>query len=116
LEPGDDNAYVIDDLMMLSTNADFATAPFGSFGLTSGAAAVAANMCGRLRAQYPQLWPETIRGLVAHSAEWTEEMLTAYGPPENDRRRFLGRFGYGVPKIERALWSLQHDLTMVIQV
>lgn len=114
-EPSGDNAYAIDDLMMLSTGADFRSTPFSSFGFTSGAAAVAANMCGRLRAQYPDLWPETIRGLVTHSAEWTETMLKSYGPLEADRRRLLGRYGYGVPNIERALWSLQHDITMMIE-
>lgn len=114
-EPAGDNAYAIDDLMMLSTGADYRSAPFSPFGFTSGAAAVAANMCGRLRARYPLLWPETIRGLLAHSAEWTETMLKTYGPLESDRRRLLGRYGYGVPNIERALWSLQHDITMVIQ-
>lgn len=113
--PDSENATLIDDLMVLTTNSEFRETPLATFGLTSGAAALAANTCGQLRAQYPRFWPETIRGLVAHSAEWTQAMLQGLGPLEQDRRRLLGRYGYGVPNLARALWSLQHDLTMVIE-
>lgn len=27
-------------------------------------------------AEYPEFWPETIRALIVHSAEWTNAMLS----------------------------------------
>jgi hypothetical protein len=113
-EASGENAHEIDDLMLLSTDPA-PNNPFSTFGYTSGATALAGQISGQLLRHYPDLWPETIRGLAVHSAEWTNVMLTDYGTQEDDRRRFLGRYGYGVPRVERALWSLQHDLTMVVQ-
>ena len=57
---------------------------------------------------YPNLWPETIRGLLVHSAEWTDRMLN--GISFNNatlaaKRALLRTFGYGVPILENALYS-----------
>jgi hypothetical protein len=116
-QAGNPHATAIDDLQLLSTNADFLTAgPLTSFGFTSGATAQAARMCASIAAMYPQLWPETIRGLIVLSASHTPEMRNLYS--EDDmavRRAFLARFGHGVPDLQRALWSLQHNLTLVIE-
>ncbi len=115
-EPDGEIATNIDDLSVLSTSSDLQTAAFSTFGFTSGAAALASHMGAAIAAQYPDLWPETIRALLIHSAEYTPEMLGFYDPHDELRRRqFVARFGHGVPNLERALWSLQNDLTLVVE-
>jgi hypothetical protein len=41
---------------------------------TSAATAQAAHLATSILADYPRLWPETVRALVVHSAEWTAAM------------------------------------------
>lgn len=62
------------DLCLLTTDADL-TNPLTLTGMTSAATASVSGLCGRLQAEYPDLWPETIRGLVVHSCEHTEAMV-----------------------------------------
>jgi hypothetical protein len=58
-----------------------------------------------------------VRGLIAHSAEWTPAMrahLPAV-PTQNDKRALIRRYGYGVPDLTRAIRSLSNDVSMVIE-
>ncbi len=115
-EPGAAMAHAISDLSLVSTHSDPQEAIFTDFGCTSGAAALASHMCASIMSNYPELWPETIRALVVHSAEYTAKMLDYYDKDDETKRRaFVSRFGHGVPNLQRALYSLQHDLTMVVQ-
>jgi len=41
---------------------------------TSAATALGCRMAAQLMSRYPDLWPESIRALIVHSAEWTEDM------------------------------------------
>jgi hypothetical protein len=41
---------------------------------TSAATAQVARIAAAISADYPELWPETVRALVVHSAEWTAVM------------------------------------------
>jgi len=67
-------------------------------------------------ADYPQLWPETIRGLLVHSADWSEEICRqAPGQLEADRHRRLRCFGYGVPDLERARYTVENNVSLVHQ-
>src|SRR6185503_11762591 len=70
-----------------------------------------------IEANYPQLWPETVRGLVVQSARWTRPMQTALDSAISKRRRFrlLRRYGFGVPNLERALRSAADALTLIVQ-
>ena len=62
------------------------------------------------QAEYPTLWPETIRGLLVHSAEWTDRMWAAFGDRKADHVNRLRRYGYGVPNLARARrWSCADD-------
>lgn len=47
---------------------------------TSAAAALAARLGARIQASYPTLWPETVRGLIVHSADWTPAMHERHQP------------------------------------
>lgn len=106
------------DLKLLSTDAEYPNYIFLPFGDTSGAAGLAAKMAAELRTQYPDFWPETIRGLMIHSADWTSAMLDK-NPlsklKEQDARNLLRTFGYGVPNLNRALYSASNSLTLIAE-
>jgi hypothetical protein len=85
---------------------------------TSAAAALASNMAAQLSGQYPALWPETVRALIVHSARWTPRMVEEFrvgATPTEQKRSLLRHCGYGVPDLNRALWSAADSLTLIVQ-
>ncbi|NLE55682.1 MAG: S8 family peptidase, partial [Lentisphaerae bacterium] len=93
---------------------------FTTANATSAAMALAAHMASQLMAAYPTLWPESIRGLIVHSAEWTEAMRRTFLPTKpkplmSDYARLIRHCGFGVPDLERALWSVSNSLTLLEQ-
>lgn len=85
---------------------------------TSAATAQAARLAAKAMALYPKYWPETIRGLMVHGAEWTESMraqLRSAGGGKKDRLQMLRRYGWGVPTEARVLYSSEQAATLVIQ-
>jgi hypothetical protein len=108
----------IDPLRLLTTNADFRQTLLTTTGDTSGAAALAARMCAQIYAEYPNFWPETVRGLLIHSAEWTSQMLDGRNPSKIGKaeyKQILRKFGFGVPNLERARFSASNSLTLIAQ-
>lgn len=85
---------------------------------TSAASALCARMAAQIMVQYPHLWPETVRALIVHSAEWTSQMKTDF-LPTNPRKehysKLIRHVGYGVPNLDTALWSLSNSLTLIVQ-
>ena len=64
-----------DNLMVLTTQLKpTGGALLGASRDTSAATAQVACMAANLQADYPDLWPESIRALLIHSAEWTPRM------------------------------------------
>lgn len=107
-------------LSLLTTNFRPGERFFTTTNATSAASALAARMAAQLMAEYPELWPETIRALIVHSAEWTSAMKRAFLPagdrPSKRDMAFLVRScGFGVPDLSRALWSFNNSLTMVCE-
>jgi len=103
----------VDDLALLTTYRTIAERPFTTTGDTSAATALAARMAAQIMAEKPTLWPETVRGLIVHSAEWTDAMRAnqnTIGKPA-----LVRRYGFDVPSLVRALGSLDHDLTIVTE-
>jgi hypothetical protein len=113
VDPSTGKGDHLDDLALLTTFRRPEERPFTTTGHTSAATALAARLAARILAERPTLWPETVRGLIVHSAEWTEAMMSNLGGI--DKRTFLRRYGFGVPSIHRALHSLENDVTMVIE-
>ena len=107
-----DGVYTSDhsELRLLTTDADFRNDIFMPFGDTSGAAALAAKMAAELRTLYPHYWVETIRGLMVHSADWTQAMKKISG-----KRNLLRSVGYGVPNIQKAMFSIENSLTLIAE-
>src|ERR1700731_2238000 len=103
VNPGQTEMLTMGSLSLLSTGSSV-VAPLVPFEATSAAAAQAARMAIRLAAQHPDCWPETIRAMMVHGAEWTAPMLQALGDTPSKRARYelVRRFGYGVPSLERA--------------
>jgi hypothetical protein len=106
-----------DDLSIVSTWYDPQSAHFNNFSMTSAATAKLANMCGHLRAEYPNFWEETIRALLIHSADWPEALKSQFidSDSKTNLSNLLKICGYGVPSLEKAKHSANNALNMIIQ-
>ena len=112
------SAVTMSSLSLLTTHHRPTDRLFTTANATSAATALASRMAAQIMADYPELWPETIRALMVHSAEWTISMKRSYlpkNPRKADYQALLRRCGFGVPDISRALWTVTNSLTMVVQ-
>lgn len=93
------------DLALTSANA------------TSAATAQVSRLAALTAAHYPSYWPETIRGLIVHAAEWTEAMQAEFDAAGNRTPRLdlLRRYGWGVPYEDAVLRSSRQSVTLVVQ-
>ncbi|WP_293910432.1 S8 family serine peptidase, partial [Deinococcus sp.] len=66
-------------LSLLTTGHDVTRAHLTEFTDTSAATALAAQLAANIYADQPTRWPETVRGLMVHSAEWTPAMRARLG-------------------------------------
>ena len=92
---------------------------------TSAATALAAQMAAELQAKYPQATPETIRGLMIHSARWTPELIAQFKSikgiapnaslSKTEYTKLVRYCGYGVPDFARASTCANNFLTMIAQ-
>ena len=116
-DPVTGEAVPIDDLSLLTTYYQPLFKHLVTTHGTSPAAAQAARMAAILQGQYPEFWPETIRGLLIHSAGWTKAMMEEFAPirAQADRDRLLRCYGFGVPSLRRAMWSASNSVTLIIQ-
>ncbi|MCG9894982.1 MAG: S8 family peptidase [Fimbriimonadaceae bacterium] len=111
-------ATVVDDLLLLSTGRDPNVSLFGLFAETSAATALAGNLAASIWSAYPDLWPETVRGLIIHSAEWTDAMRRQFGGNKGNKgsiAHLLRSCGYGVPDLGRATQCLSNRVTLVAE-
>lgn len=115
-----DGAGTVDaaeDLQLLTTHYQPAVAHFRCFGETSAATALVSRIAALITATYPRYWPETVRGLVVHSANWTAPMRSrlAQATTETQKIAFLSRYGHGVPDLARGMYSVANDFSLVVQ-
>jgi hypothetical protein len=117
VDPGGTQVDSPDSLGLLTTYYQPLVRPFTISRDTSAACALAARMAGHVQSQYPSLWPETVRALLVHSAEWSELMRRRYlrGNQKRYYERLVQYCGFGVPSLDRALWSARNDLTLIVQ-
>ena len=113
-------AGMLPSLNLLTTHFKPTEKLFTTTNATSAASALCARMAAQLMAAYPQLRPETIRALIVHSAEWTDAMREMYLPADktatkNDYTNLVRHCGWGVPDLERALWSASNSLTLIVE-
>lgn len=103
------------DLSLLTTGHDI---PLQFCRDTSAATAEAARIAAMLQAEYPDYWPETIRGLMVHSARWHDTMCrgtTVKRMRAGEKENLLRRFGYGIPSLEIARFSASNRACMISQ-
>jgi len=110
-------ASAIDDLQLVSTHYRPNVRLFDAFGDTSAAAALGSNLSAGIMSARPELWPETVRGLIVHSAEWTPAMRARFdqAPSQAQKLALLRRYGWGVPDLTRALLSASNDATLMVE-
>lgn len=111
---GYDERHPLLSLRSTDTRNDLA---LGSIYATSAATAQAARLAALARASYPSYWPETIRGLLTHAAEWTPLMRAEIDGEQGkaNRLNLLRRYGWGVPDEEAVLTSSRNAVTLVTQ-
>lgn len=115
---GDDGTIVsgFDSLEVLTAHHEPVSQFFATSHGTSAATALASRFCARLMAGYPDYWPETIRALTVHSAEWTPMLLRQYpGESKSHVENRLRHCGWGEPNLDRALHSGADSLTLIVQ-
>jgi len=110
----DGQVWDVDDLSLLTTFISRDGALLTTMRDTSAATALAAHYAAILQAEYPNLWPESIRGLLIHSAKWTRAMRDEF-PQKKDCQDLLRCYGYGVPDLTIARQCASHRATMIIQ-
>jgi hypothetical protein len=110
------------DDLVLTTSGAAPSQPFALTGETSAATARASGLLARMKAYYPKLRPESLRGLLVHSARWTPAML-------NEQQRLLGtgksqteawaeilaRYGWGTPDESVAYLSSEEEVCVIIE-
>mgnify|MGYP000712324826 CR=1 FL=1 len=109
-----------DDLSLLTTGHRPFVNLYSTINATSAATAQAANFCARLMTEYPEIWPETIRALMIHSAAWTDEMHRQFCPKGSatskmKRGELLRNCGYGIPDIDKAIQCANNSVNMIVQ-
>ena len=117
VDPATGDGDHLDDLALLTTFNRPEERAFTVTGDTSAATGQVARMAIQLLSNRPAMWPETVRALIVHSAEWTPAMRAHLPPNPNqtDLRLVLRRYGYGIPSLEKALHSINSDVTLVIE-
>lgn len=116
LKKNSDNTFEYpDDLSILTTSRMAVTNKLTTINATSAATAFGANFLAILRSNYPDAWEETLRGLMIHSASWTDEMKNQleFDSKQTSIQRMLRMVGYGVPNLEKAVSSKTNYLTII---
>jgi Subtilase family len=99
-------------LATLTTSHRWTTgSPIALINMTSEAAARAGHMAARMWSEDRSLRPETVRGLIVHSATWTSAMCDQFIGKE-DR---LAACGYGVPDFSGAIECVRDRATVIVE-
>jgi len=115
---GEDGTIVsgFDSLSVLTAHHEPTSVLLSTSHGTSSATALASRFCAILMTHYPEYWPETIRALTVHSAEWTPALCRQYpGTSKSDVEKRLRHCGWGEPDLDRALHSSADSLTLIVQ-
>jgi len=121
LSPARTEVSNAEGVSLLTTSGRTTGQLFETTGDTSAASALVSRQAAILMAEYPEYWPESIRGLIVHSATWTRRMWERFGllseqhSPKLAKETMLRTVGHGVPDLERAQYSADHALTLIAQ-
>jgi hypothetical protein len=98
-------------LSIMTINKNFAGKPLTVTSGTSPATAASSRMLAQIWETNPKLRPETVRGLLIHSASWTPEMLNQFP----NKRDLLRACGYGTPNVTMACHSALSAVTLIAE-
>ena len=106
-----------DDLSLLTAHNKPIDRMFNTIWGTSAAVAQAAFIAAEIQAKYKDYNSETIRGLMIHSAEWTEKMKNRFitTGKKTEYSKLLRTFGYGVPNLSKAIKCSNNSVNMIIE-
>lgn len=104
-------------LLSLRSTGSTSDTALTSANATSAATAQASRLAALAMDRYPSYWPETVRGLLTHSAEWTEAMTRQMTAKigKNERHQLLRQYGWGVPTEDAVLNSSRQAVTLISQ-
>lgn len=108
----------LEELSLMTTSNESASGIyFSKFGETSAATALASNFISKVWSKYPSYWPETIRALVIHSAEWPQAIFNRFSPYRNkqDYENLLRTAGYGYPDLTKAISSGDRSVNLIVE-
>src|SRR3546814_13174371 len=99
----------MDSLSLLTTSRDPIVQPLALSWATSAATAQLSGLAAEVLADDPELWPETVRALLTHSARWTPAMEEALLGTGQKTERLLRseerRVGKGWVSTWRTRWA-----------
>jgi len=108
----------IDDFAVLSTSNRPLNNQFDTFSGTSASTAYCSWMCAKILSIYPESWPETIRALIIHSAEWTDAIINQFSIDFTKKTHIatLMRIcGYGIPNLVKTIQNTQSSFTLIAE-
>lgn len=116
----DGNKYFMgaDELSKLTLNKDILSNLFNFSCATSAATAQCSYIAAELFSMYPDMRPETLRGLIIHSARWSKPMLNQFCIDTHRKRNFnklLRTCGYGIPNLDIARDTLNNRVNMILE-
>jgi len=115
---GNDNSDC-EEFSLLTTSNNIASNMFSTINATSSATAQASYMSAKIYSTYPNIWPETIRALIIHSASWTDVMIEkySYGNLKNkgNVNNLLRHCGYGIPDLSKAIQCAENSVNLIIE-
>ena len=97
------------DLSLVTTSNE-QEEPLEPFNATSAATGLAARLAAQIKVENPQLSMLSIRGLMVHSARWTDEMMRI-----NNVEERMTLCGYGVPDENAAVYSNEKCTTYIFE-
>lgn len=104
------------DHMLLTTAVKPTGQLLSTIADTSAATAGAARLAAILWSHYPSLRPETVRAILIHSARWTPAMVARFpGNTKDVIQKRLRCYGYGVPNLRRAIYSVENAATLIFE-
>jgi hypothetical protein len=99
----------MDDLSMVTTNANFRQNQFSCLYATSASTALAAKLVAEIQYANPSISSLSVRALIIHSAQWNDVMK------QYDKSERLRMFGYGVPDRNKAIASQETNATFIYE-
>lgn len=115
---GNDNSDC-EDFSLITTSNNIASNMFSTINATSSATAQASYLSAKIYSAYPNIWPETIRALIIHSASWTNLMIEKYANSniknKGNVNNLIRHCGYGKPDLLKAIQCAENSVNLIIE-